>query len=99
MSLHRKNPRRDRNEGPIVDALRACGVKTWRVSGEGLPDLLCCYRGVWLPLEVKSEGGKLTEAQVAAFMESPFAIVRTVDQALAYFGIRPLPARREGRQG
>lgn len=90
MSLHRRAAKRDLNEAAIVDALRAVGVKVYRMSGEGLPDLLCEYLGHWTPLEVKSKGGKLTEAQAARFLESPFAVVRDAEQALAYF----LPAAR-----
>ena len=77
--------KRDANEASIIQALEAVGVKVWRVTGEGLPDLLCWFRGVWQPLEVKSAGGRLTEAQAKRFLETPFPIVRDVDQALAHF--------------
>ncbi len=75
--------KRDANEDGIVQALRAIGCKVFRVSGEGLPDLLVAYRGRWMPLEVKSKGGKLTEAQAAAYLEATFAIVSTPEQAIA----------------
>lgn len=80
--------KRDANEPEIVAALEQAGVKVYRISGSGLPDLLCEHRGRWLPLEVKSERGKLTTAQAVAFLASPFAIVRTKEQALRYFGIK-----------
>lgn len=77
--------KRDANEQVIVEALRAIGAKVFRISGVGVPDLLVYYRDRWQPLEVKSKGGKLTEEQGKAFMESPFPIVRDVDQALSHF--------------
>lgn len=77
--------KRDAGEAAIVQALEAVGVTVYRISGSGLPDLLCEHRGVWLPLEVKSEKGKLTREQAEAFLKSPFAIVRTPEQALSYF--------------
>lgn len=80
--------KRDESEGPIVDALRAYGATVYRISGSGLPDLLVCYRGRWTPLEVKSGTGKLTEAQAKAWLDAPFAVVRTVDDALKQLGIR-----------
>ena len=64
MSLHRRNPRRDRNERLLVDLLRKSGALVAPVSGEGVPDLLVGYRGRWLLLEVKGPKGKLTAPQI-----------------------------------
>jgi hypothetical protein len=75
--------KRDTAEGPIVDALRACGVGVWFLSGQGNPDLLTHYRGLWLPLEVKTGKGTLTPNQVGIL----WPVTRTVDQALAVLGI------------
>lgn len=30
----------------------------------GVPDLLCCVKGIFLAIEVKAEGGKVSEFQV-----------------------------------
>lgn len=45
--------RRDANEGPIVDNLRAVGATVTRLDGDGVPDLLVGFRGRTLLLEVK----------------------------------------------
>ena len=63
----RKAAKRDANEREIIDALEAHGVSVTQLSQEGVPDLLCSYRGRWFLVEVKSEKGKLTEDQ-ADFM-------------------------------
>jgi Holliday junction resolvase len=70
MSLHRRAARRDTVEAEIVQALERVGVQVYRISGAGLPDLLCWYRGQWTPLEVKGPKGKLTEAQASAWLKS-----------------------------
>lgn len=88
MTLHRQAAKRDTAEGPILDALRAVGAICYQISGAGLPDILVHYRGCWTPLEVKAGKGKLTEAQAKAWMQAPFAIVRTVDDAFKQIGIR-----------
>lgn len=80
--------KRDIREPAVVAALQAVGVVVFRISGEGCPDLLCFYQGVWLPLEVKGAKGQLTAAQVAARALAPYPIVRSEDDALALFGIR-----------
>ena len=70
-----------------MSALRSIGVDVWKISAPGLPDLLTCSRGKWLPIEVKKPRGKLTPAQQATRKQSPFPVVETVDQALALFGV------------
>ncbi len=91
--------KRDGNEREIVRALRSNGVTVIPVSGAGAPDLLCCAPRVgWLPIEVKSFGGKLTRAQARQIIKSPYPVVRTVTEALALFGIRG-PAGETGREG
>lgn len=84
MSARGRAAKRDANEKPIVEALRRCGVTCWRISGEGLPDVLTLYRGRYVPFEVKSKAGKKTEAQA----EIPWPIVRSLADALAAVGIR-----------
>lgn len=73
--------RRDSNERPIIDALRAAGCEVWQVGGAGLPDLLVRTRaGDYVPLEVKTRTGRLTKVQ--AQQAAPWAVVRSVDEAL-----------------
>jgi hypothetical protein len=81
MSLSRKNPRRDANEPEIVQALEAVGAEVWRLSGKGLPDVLCRFRGVLYAGEVKTEKGRLRASQGA------FPVWRTVDDALTAIGV------------
>ena len=71
MTLNRYNPKRDKNEREIIDALAGHGVKSWQLSARGLPDLLCLKDGRLFLVEVKGKGGKLTEAQRLFFAEWP----------------------------
>ena len=87
MTLHRQNPRRDANEAAIVDALEAIGVVVCRISGAGLPDLLCYRRGFWVPLEVKHGRRAVTVAQAELRAIAPYPVVRTIPEALAVFGV------------
>ncbi len=82
--------KRDANEKAIVDALRAFGATIFRLSGEGVPDLLVGYRGTWMPLEVKSEKGVFTQLQREAMTNGSMAalVVRSVDEALAAIGVK-----------
>lgn len=50
--------RRDKNEKPIVKALRAVGASVEYLNGTGVPDLLVGYRGVNYLVEIKGEHGK-----------------------------------------
>jgi hypothetical protein len=77
--------RRDAIEPAVIQALKACGVEVWQISGTGLPDLLCKRRGRWTPLEVKSgEKAPLTAIQAA---EHAFPVVRSVQDALEAIGV------------
>lgn len=78
--------KRDVNEQAIVDALEAIGVQVLRVSQPGVPDLLTwrADKGFQL-LEIKQRWGQMTFQQKQFSM--PFRVVRTVEQALAAFGI------------
>ena len=75
--------KRDTAERVIVAALVAYGVRIWKLSGTGNADLLCLYRGVYLPLEIKTGKGKATANQA----DIPWPIVRTADEALALLGL------------
>lgn len=83
MSLHRFSAKRDANEKPILDALRRCGVKCWRLSGDGLPDVLTRYRGRYEVFEVKTATGRKTKKQA----DIPWPIVRDVTEALRVVGV------------
>jgi len=50
--------RRDKNEKPIVTALRKAGASVEYLSAMGCPDLLVGYRGVNYLIEIKAEHGK-----------------------------------------
>lgn len=80
--------RRDANEKAIVKALEAVGAAVFRVSGKGAPDLLVYYQAHWLPVEVKTKGGSLTTAQIAARVTAPYPVVSSVEEALQLFGVK-----------
>lgn len=82
------NRKRDFNEAAIIGALESIGCTVFRLSGDGVPDLLVHSRGVWLPLEVKRPRGKLTPSQIARQQIAPCPVVTTVTEALACFGIK-----------
>ena len=85
MTLHRRNPRRDSTEADIIAALEAIGVHVSRVSGAGIPDLLCSYRGKFFLVECKSRRGKLTAAQerfMSDTVDCPVFVVRSPDEAV-----------------
>jgi hypothetical protein len=79
--------RRDASEPAIIDALRKCGAFVRQVHGDGAPDLIVYFKGMWLPMECKSDKGRVSAAQA----EAAYPIVRTPAQALAHFGVRLLP--------
>ena len=55
----------DNNHAEIRDGLRMLGFVVWDTSqaGYGFPDLVVARGGVVRAVEVKSKGGKLTEAE------------------------------------
>lgn len=89
MRAGRRLGKRDSNEKLIVDALRKCGIKVHHISAKGFADLIAFsrHRGIIL-LEVKSQRGKLTPAQVEHRDDGwPVCIVRNEAEALAACGI------------
>ena len=67
MSINRYSARTDATQAEVVKALRAIGASVYYVK---LPlDLLVCHRGITMLVEVKEEGGRLTQAQ-EAFLET-----------------------------
>ena len=67
----RRAARRDANEGKIVVALQACGAYVKKINDEGAFDLLVCYRGWTLLLEVK-DGAKPPSARALTPAEQKF---------------------------
>jgi hypothetical protein len=88
VTLHRRNAKRDSTERAIVKALMKVGVQVFRISGRGLPDLLLFHRGKWSVLEVKTKGGRLTDAQKNTRVTAPFPVVESVSEALAVMGVQ-----------
>lgn len=96
--IRHRSQRRDANEPEIVQALEAIGAAVQRLPGDGMPDLLCGFRGRLYLLEVKlplgPRGGvvghsELNEAQLRwwrAWKGPAPVIVRSVEQALAAIG-------------
>ena len=78
----------DTNQNPIVRDLRSifgeCILDLSRVGG-GCPDLLVAVRGVNLLMEIKTDAGRLTPAQIRFHRNWPgqVAIARTLADALA----------------
>lgn len=71
----RRAAKRDDTEPAIVQALQLAGWTVLRVSDGGVPDLLCARSGVLKLLEVKSPGGRLTDAQERTFQRLAAALV------------------------
>lgn len=83
----RYDARSDANQQDIIDALRSIGatVTSLHRVGQGVPDLICGFRGVNILLEVKTVTGKLTQDESFWLDEwrGQAAIVRNVDEAIA----------------
>jgi hypothetical protein len=63
----------DANHGAVVDALRRAGilVRSLASVGDGMPDLLCAFRGTLCLLEVK-DGDKAPSARKLTAAELEF---------------------------
>lgn len=84
-SLHRRNPRRDTSEKPIVDALRALGFSVQSLSGKDTPDLLVGKHGLTRVIEVKTDTDKLSENQQAwwkGWRGNALLVLRHVDDTI-----------------
>jgi|SRR6185503_442712 len=90
----RKKPLESRVVKKILEYLRARGAFATKTYGNpvvtrGLPDILGCYRGIFLGLEVKADAsGKPTELQSYRLKEITQAggvarVISTVDEAKA----------------
>jgi hypothetical protein len=92
----RRAARTDANQAAIIAALTELGAVVCPTPlGNGFPDLLVAYGGVWTLLEVK-DGDKspsrrrLRDAQIKWWDRyahaGPVALVESVEQALAVIG-------------
>lgn len=89
----------DENQAEIVKALRKIGAKVTSLAavGNGVPDLLCWYAGLWTLLEVKDgskppSARKLTEDQErwhAVHADARVFVVTTTDEAIAAVQRKP----------
>ena len=85
----RRAARVDNNHVECVLALRRAGYLVYRVNDTALPDVWVTHpaavdRG-WLPLEIKTESGQLTPAQVKwwdAIGEAAGEVVRSPQHAV-----------------
>lgn len=91
MSLWRHAAKRDRNEPEIIDALESfskdqChgGIKVYQLRSP--VDLLVCYNGLFILMEVKDGKGRLTESQEKFIKDNPLGplyVVRNGLEAIA----------------
>lgn len=84
MALNRRNPRRDANEPAIIAALETADYSVVQLSDAGIPDLLVGNNHINVLMEVKSDTGRLTDAQKAFFdsWKGQKAVVRSAEEAL-----------------
>ena len=77
--------KRDSNEQPIIQALRAIGAT---VQQTDFCDLIVGYHGQNFLLEVKAKRGRLTKSQKRLIddWQGQYAIVRSIDEALQVIG-------------
>lgn len=86
---HAQRGHRDANEPEIREALAELGVKSWLLSGNDLPDLLCLKGSVWFLAEVKNPKGlnRLSEGQrrfmaEVGLTDAPLLLLRSRDDVL-----------------
>ena len=77
--------RTDANQAEIVKAMRVMGalVVDLHAVGKGVPDLLVCWKGRNILIEVKTVNGRMTkpEEDFFSWWTGPLAIVRTPEDA------------------
>lgn len=86
--------KRDAAEAAIVKGLRDLGASVLLLDSrvKGVPDLLVGFRGVNHLLEVKSKGGRLSDAQqewMLLWRGRHPDVVFTLDAALVALGLKP----------
>jgi hypothetical protein len=74
----------DGNHAEVVKALRRAGIAVTSLAavGKGVPDLLACFRGVLVLLEVKRPGEKPNAVQEAFAATFPVKVVTTPEDAV-----------------
>ena len=85
MSLHRRNPRRDVAESPIVSALLKAGFSVQRISAKDVPDLLIGKNGITKQIEIKTGKAKVRPGQKTWAMDwrgAPVIYLRTLEDAV-----------------
>lgn len=90
----RRAGRTDANQSAVVDALRrlGCSVAITSGAGNGLPDIICGWRGINLLIEIKDQdkvpsAKKLTPAEahfVANWKGRPVKIIESPEEAVNY---------------
>ena len=88
MSLNRYAKRRDENEGPIVDGLRAVGCL---VRQQDFPDLAVKYQGRLYWMEVSNPNNryrKRSDKQLEFLKLWDVPIVESAHEAMTYLGIK-----------
>lgn len=92
----------------IVAALREIGAVVWSqtgaIGGAGRPDLVVCYRGRFIALEIKTPAGRPTPAQLAALdavrrAGGTAAIVRSAAEAVDTVRSAALPCADHNPEG
>lgn len=91
MSLNRFAKRRDANEHPLVELARQLGAYMYRTDDPG--DWLLGWRGAWVVVEIKSDAGEPTPAQIRFSREArerrlPYWTWRTQEDVLSLLGAR-----------
>jgi len=88
MKEHRSTPPEKHIQTKILKYLRTlpeCWAVKADVSQRGVPDIICCYRGRFIALEVKRPGGRITPAQQATLdvicrAGGAVSVVRSLDE-------------------
>lgn len=86
----------DANQAQIISGMRAIGASVMIVNGD--VDLICGFRGVNYLLEVKaSRKSQLKASQIKLLDEwrGQYAIITTLEEALAVIGIQTMKTRLE----
>lgn len=80
--------KRDSNESTIIKTLYAFKCdKVWKIEcrdDAGCPDILCIYKNKYYAMEIKTDEGKLSEAQKE---NGCIPVVRNATEALRVIGI------------
>lgn len=88
MSLCRRAKRRDANEAPIIDALRAVGCLVYQ---QDFPDITVKYQGRLHWMEISNPNNryrKRTEKQLAMLRLWDVPVIEYAHEAMAYLGIK-----------